>query len=207
MIASERSLTTAAVSGNNGALTDLLAQYDPDLRRWLGDRVGRRYRSAFDVDDVLQVTYLEAFLRIRQFSPDRNGTLWTWLKRIAENNLLDAIRELNRDKRPPRGRQVGVAPTDESYVTLITSLNSDETTPSIRAAKEEARGLLDTALGKLPADYEMVVRFYDLLGWSATEVAEEMGRSVGAVHMLKARAHERLAELLGASTKFFLGRA
>ena len=48
-----------------------------------------------------------------------------------------------------------------------------------------------------------VVRLYDIEGRSGPEVATTMGRSRGAVVMLRARAHDRLAELLGSGSKFF----
>jgi len=55
----------------------------------------------------------------------------------------------------------------------------------------------------LPPDYEKVVRLYDLQCKSAVEVAAELGRSEGAVYMLRARAHERLKQELGSSSQFF----
>ena len=59
------------------------------------------------------------------------------------------------------------------------------------------------ALGSLPGDYEKVVRMYDLEGRPIGEVAAELGRSEGAVYMLRARAHDRLREQMGPASKFF----
>ena len=47
------------------------------------------------------------------------------------------------------------------------------------------------------------MRLYDLECQPPQQVAEALGRSVGAVHMLRARAHDRLRELLGSASKFF----
>jgi RNA polymerase sigma factor (sigma-70 family) len=62
---------------------------------------------------------------------------------------------------------------------------------------------MEGALRQLPPDYEKVIRLYDLAGKSPAEVAQEMGRSQGAVFMLRARAHDRLREVLGSSSQFF----
>lgn len=200
-------LTSSAIAGDADALSALLVRHDKTLREWLRGRVNRRYQAAFDVDDVLQVTYLESFLRIGQFSSNGSESFLAWLRRIATNNLHDAIRELNRDKRPPREKQIDPAVAEDSYVSLLYTLESLGTTPSMDAARKEAEDLLETALRKLPPDYEEVVRLFDLMGRNAAQVAAAMQRSVGAVYMLKARAHDRLAELLGDSTSFFLKKA
>ena len=61
--------------------------------------------------------------------------------------------------------------------------------------------MLNAALNTLPADYRTAVRLYDLEGRPVAEVAGTMGRSAGAVHMLRARAHERLRAFLGTPSK------
>src|SRR5687767_13718056 len=69
-------------------------------------RIARAHRPIFDADDVMQITCLEAFLHIREFVPARPGSFAAWLRRLAENNLRDTVRELQRDKRPPPGKRV-----------------------------------------------------------------------------------------------------
>ncbi len=58
-------------------------------------------------------------------------------------------------------------------------------------------------LAKLPPDYATVIRLYDLQGKPIAEVAADLGRSEGAVYMLRARTHDRLRELLPGESKFF----
>jgi RNA polymerase sigma factor (sigma-70 family) len=60
---------------------------------------------------------------------------------------------------------------------------------------------VDEALRKLPADYEQVLRLYELDGLSAPEVGQRMGRSHGAVRMLLARARECLGHTLGSASR------
>ena len=196
-------LTTAAVDGDEESLSILLRGHDAELRGRLADKIAPRYRAAFDVDDVLQVTYLEAFLRIAQFNRNGSDGFLAWLTRIAEHNLTDAIRALDCAKRPPRDRQIEPQMLDDRHLDLVSVLGGTATSPSHHAAKEEAKGLIDAAIDRLPPDYGKVVRMYDLEGRPVSEVANALKRSDGAVHMLKARAHDRLVELLGESTQFF----
>jgi len=203
MITVEEQLTTAAAQGDEAALSRLLKQYDGELHGRISTKIGRPYRGSLDADDVLQVTYLEAFLRIQQFVPDHSGGFLGWLTRIAENNLRDAIRMLNRDKRPQPGKRMLAAVTGDSYSMLLVNLADSTTSPSSGAAASEIRSVVDSALSDLPPDYSKVVRLYDLEGESIEEVARAMRRSRGAVHMLRVRAHDRLRELLGEARNFF----
>lgn len=196
-------MLTRAVAGDGNALSDLLVSLDSELRKIIDPQIGRKYRPAFSVEDVLQVTYLEAFLHIGRFRPTSGNALRNWLVRIAENNLRDAIRELDCQKRPPRHRQIVDVGGTESYTGLLNTLGATQSTPSLHAFRQEIRDDINAALRELPRDYERVVRMFDLEGCGAAEIAEQMGRSTGAVHMLKARAHEQLHALLGQSTNYF----
>ncbi len=88
-------------------------------------------------------------------------------------------------------------------VALVDLLAVSSTTPSIVAARDEAARHIEKSLKSLPADYEKVVRLYDLEGRPMDEVAREMGRSEGAAYMLRARAHDRLREEMGPAGNFF----
>lgn len=162
-----------------------------------------------DADDIMQVTYMEAFLRMSAFQPranDPGGSFLAWISHIAENNLRDAIRELERAKRPNPKRRVeshGTGGGDQSYVALVELLGTTMTTPSLNAHRGEVKSALECALEKLPADYAKVVRECDLRGTPVPDVAKEMGKSAGAVYMLLARAHDRLKDILGSESKFF----
>jgi len=199
--AADDALLEQAVAGESEALAELLRRFGPLVRREL--QIDPRWQSVVDADDVMQVTYLEAFLRIRRFEPDGMAAFLAWLRRIAENNLRDAARALERAKRPPPDRRVHMPSREESLVGLVAQLGVTSTTPSRQVGLEETARALDAALDGLPEDYARAVRLYDPEGRSAEEVAELLGRSTGAMHMLRARAHDRLRDLLGPESDFF----
>jgi len=199
----EQSLVDKSVAGDVDALSELLVACDGRLRSRLAGQIGRRYRSAFCLDDVLQVAYTEAFLRITDFRPNGKGAFLAWLTRIAENTLRNAVRELNCKKRPPRDRLIDNPAGDDSYVALIETLAGSQSTPSRQVAREESRVAIEAALAIMPPDYARVIRMFHLEGRPASEIADMLGRSTGAVLMLKSRAWEHLAKLLGDATRFF----
>lgn len=195
-------LVKNAVRGDQTALVTLLEDICVTLHAELEASIGSRYRSLVSADDVLQVTCLEAFLRIRSFEPRSNSSFAAWVRRISDNNLKDAIRELEREKRPSPGRRVTTPAGDESYVLLIEQLEGKATTVGRAVARGELRQVVDDALRKLPSDYERVLRLYELEGLSAPEVAERMNRSHGATRMMLSRARECLGELLGNESNY-----
>jgi RNA polymerase sigma-70 factor, ECF subfamily len=200
---SERMLLERAVSGDDGALSELLVGCDAELRSRFSGKIHRRYRSVLSIADVLQVTYMEAFLRISRFRVGGNGSFVNWLAKIADSNLISAIRELNRQKRPPRQRQISLSMGTNSHIALLATLAGSQASPSQQASRSEIRDAIDRAISLLPPDYRDVVQGFDIDGIDTHEIAARMQRSPGAVYMIKARAHIRLAEILGDSTQFF----
>jgi RNA polymerase sigma-70 factor (ECF subfamily) len=195
----------AAVAGDVDAMTDLLHEYAPDVERSLS--IGREWRPVLEPADVMQVTYLEAFMQITRFDLRRAEPFRAWLQRIAENNLRDAIRGLQRQKRPQPANRVALPLGGDSALDLIAQLGVTTTTPSRHADQGERVTRLHAALEALPDDYGRVVRLYDLQALPIAEVGRQMKRSPGAIHMLRARAHDRLRELLGPESGWFSSSA
>jgi RNA polymerase sigma-70 factor, ECF subfamily len=192
--AEERNCITRAVAGDKDALAELLESVGPGVEQGL--HISPTWRGALDAADVMQVTYLEAFVQIRSFDPRRAEAFPNWLRRMAENNLRDAIRGLEAKKNPSPRMQLDAYGGDAS-LALFDVLTAGVGTPSRAARGNELGERLRRALQCLPPDYARTVQLYDLDGRSVEDVAATLGRSAGAVYMLRVRAHERLRELLG----------
>jgi RNA polymerase sigma-70 factor (ECF subfamily) len=192
-----------AVRGDEAALTELLARFGGRLRQHIDGSIGSQWRSALDADDVVQVTFLEAFLRIGSLSARDEAGFFAWIRKIADNNLRDAIRSLDAAKRPSPKDRVRANSGEDSAVALVEMLGAASVTPSRDAARDEAAILLEKALARLPSNYEKVIRLYDLEGRSIEEVAGELKRSHGAVYMLRGRAHDALRDAMGTPSMFF----
>ncbi|MEK6799531.1 MAG: sigma-70 family RNA polymerase sigma factor [Planctomycetota bacterium] len=200
---------SAAVGGDPDALRRLLQAHAQRLREHFDGRIGRRHRAVLSVDDVLQVTYMEAFLQIRQLRAEGEDAFFAWIRQIGENNLRDAIRALEADKRPDPERRIQSIGSDASHATFLAGLAGTDTTPTQHARRDEAKTILETALASLPPDYATALRLYDLEGRTIDEVgaAYDPPRTRGAVHMLRARAMDCLRVALGDPNRFLTTEA
>lgn len=193
-----------AMKGETASLAKLLELCGPKVRARIEGRIGPTHRSSLDADDVMQVTYVEAVMRLARFKGGGASGFLAWLSRMAENNLIDAVRALEAGRRPDPARRItNAGGTSGSVVALIDLLSGTMTTPSHHAAHDEAAAHLQRAISSLPKDYEKVVRLFDLEGIEMKEVAQRLGKSEGAAYMLRARAHDRLREAMGPAAKFF----
>lgn len=184
----------SAVAGDTARLEALLRAALPAVRSGLD--IDARFRRAFDVEDVLQVTCLEAFLRIRSLDNCTVPGFLQWLRRMAENNLTDAIRALDRQKRPQAGNRITQGAAGQSARTLLLAVADPRATAGGQVELADELDRLRAAIAALPASYRQVIEQVDLAERTVVDVAAAMGRSEGAVHMLRSRAHDRLHELL-----------
>lgn len=191
------------MGGDREALVTLLEGVAPMVRARVEPKIGAHLRPVIEIDDIMQVTYLEVVSRLKSFKGGGASGFLAWVTRIAENNLIDAGRAAAAAKRPDPRKRVREPSGEESMVAMVEQLGMTVTTPSRAAARGEAVDALERTLDRLPDDYATVIRMYDLGGHSIEEVAEALGRSEGAVYMLRARAHERLRDLLGTESRYF----
>lgn len=199
MAVDENDHLSNAVQGDEDALSILLERYGPLIRQQI--QINPKWQGQIELDDVLQVTYLEAFLHIRESGLTSMNGFVNWLKRIAENNLRDAVRELSAAKRPQD--RIPTPEGMDSYLSLFERFGNSSSTPSRTAGKREIHQIVLSAINQLPPDYATVLRLFEIEGRSGQEVAASMGRTHGGVRMLLARARDRLRETLGNSSIYF----
>jgi RNA polymerase sigma-70 factor (ECF subfamily) len=191
-----------AIAGDRDALTALLERLGPMLESRLRGDIAARWQSVLEVDDVLQVTFLEIFLRITRFEYRGPGSFDAWVTRIAQNNLTDAVRALQQAKQLPPEKRITFQNDADSSLALLNVLGVTSGTPSRKAVAQELHVRVREAVAQLPRDYSRVLTLYDLEAKTADEVAEAMQRTAGAVYMLRARALDYLREALGSESQF-----
>ncbi|HOW73247.1 MAG TPA: sigma-70 family RNA polymerase sigma factor [Phycisphaerae bacterium] len=203
MESADRIVLDHAVRGDREALMELLNRHGPAIRLALKGRIPRRWQAVLSDDDVMQQTYADAIFKIAQFSGEDEGRFEAWLRSIARRNLKDAIKGLERKKREGDRRRVERVGGALSYAELVQVLTGSQAGPSTLVRNAEAIQALERAVEQLPEDYRRVVTLYDLQECPVGQVAREMGRSEGAVFMLRSRAHDRLHQILGSTSRFF----
>jgi len=204
---SEGALAASAAKGDVAALEALIGAVEGRTRAALADRIPDRWQAIISIDDVLQQAATDAILGIGRFRNAGDGSFAAWFITLARNNLSNAVRGLETEKRGGRARQIGTGGGGfgESASLLLEELVPAFSTPSRALARHEAVEALVKAIALLPEQYRRIVELYDLQGRDASSVAHELGRSEGAIFMLRARAHRELADRMGPSSHFMSG--
>jgi RNA polymerase sigma-70 factor, ECF subfamily len=203
-LAPDRDVLEAARGGDEAAFRRLVERHRKELHAHCYRMLG----SVDDAEDAVQDTLLRAWRGLTAF--EGRSSLRSWLYAIATNTCLDLIarrekRVLPSDYGPPAD------PADEREQPLIESafvhpfpdealdLEAGFAAPAARYERREAVELaFIVALQHLPPRKRAVLILRDVLGFSAREVAESLGTTVGSVsgalHRARRAVEERLPE-------------
>jgi RNA polymerase sigma-70 factor, ECF subfamily len=138
-----------------------------------------------DPNDVLQDTYFEAFRRLAHFQATDEAAAYRWLVTIARHRISELLRTRRTAR---RGGGLGHVAQGDSVVAALAELASHLRTPSRSAARHEFIHALEQSLTRLPPDLAQALKLRHIHGLSCAEIAEKMGRTERAVHMLVNRA-------------------
>jgi RNA polymerase sigma-70 factor, ECF subfamily len=180
-----------------GALDRLLESYRNYLRLLARTGIDLSLRGKADPSDLVQESLLKAHQNFDQFRGETEQELTAWLRQILARNLTDLVRRL----RSARGRIVArersledlFGPSSRLFGALIATNGHS---PSQSAQRREMSVVLADALATLPAHYRDVIVLRTIEDRSWEEVAQNMGRSAGAVRILWARALKQLRPLI-----------
>ena len=147
-------------------------------------------RPRFAPSDAVQNAMVRALEKFADFRGDDQQALLGWLRQILLNEIKDAVRHANADKRDVK-RENPIS--DDTSATGIRPMfmDADLTPSSESVAREEARQLR-TALARLSTDHQEVLRLRNWEQLPFAEIANKMDRSETATKKLWARAVEAL---------------
>lgn len=153
-------------------------------------------RSKIEPEDILQQVYLEVFRAIGQFQYQGKDSLLRWMYAILERKLIDEHRALRAERRDVRRevKPAGPSAQQTTYIDLLARVMADDGTPSQCVRRNEALGVLTACVASLPDHYRNVIQMRFIEGRSVADVAKELNRTIGAVHMICHRALRMLRE-------------
>ncbi len=178
----EQSIEVRAAGGDRASFTALMAATKCDLHRFI-----RRYVGDEDeAHDLLQETYVAAWLAVRRYDPTRPFDVW--LRSIALNKCRDWSR-----RRAVRRVVRGVMGLDAPEATTVSD---DTPTPEVRLDDQRRVADLKRALADLPDGLKAPLLLATLEGRSHAEIATILGVTLKAVETRIARARKKLSEVL-----------
>lgn len=201
----QEKLLAAALQGDSIALQQMLLQRYEQLTVLIREKIPAPLQSAVDVEDVLQMTFVQVFRGLAKFTEGDSEAFYAWVRAIADAKAVDAIRNATRKKRGGDWRRVEHMPANasESVLDLMLLLSDGRRTPSSSVATHEAIAALQIALAGLPEDQREAIRLRHIDCLTMEEVVEKMERSEGAVRGLLHRGKSSLKKSLGNSSAWF----
>lgn len=164
----------AARRGESWAFDELFRQWSRPLSAFVAGR------GVVDVDDVVSEILLAVFRSIDQFSGSEAG-FRAWVFRIARNKIADSFRRA--------GRQPVTIPLADELEVTGGDVEDD-------ALAQLGRDRVEALLGDLTDDQCEVLLLRIVADLTVAQIADLMGRRVGAVKQLQRRALRRLERRL-----------
>jgi RNA polymerase sigma-70 factor (ECF subfamily) len=186
-----RDLMTRVRAGDEQAATELVRQYEPEIRREIRLRLtDPALRRVVDSVDICQSVLGNFFARaaLGQFDLNEPRQLLGLLVTMARNRLTDWARRQHAARRD-RGREVSL---DENVKHGQEPWAAEPSPSQLVAGKE----LLEQVRGRMTeAERHIAERRAAGLDWA--QIAAEMGETPDALRKRLTRAFDRVAEELG----------
>lgn len=194
-----------ARAGDQAAFAELVAP----LRRELHAHCYRMLGSAHDADDALQDALLRAWRGLPRF--EGRSSVRSWLYTVATRTCLDVVagrgrRALPVDLGPSSDRAV-LDSAPAGHVAWLgpypdAGLTGGLAAPDARYEQREAVELaFVAALQHLPGNQRAALLLFEVLGFSAAEIATMMRTSVASVNSALARARRLVADRVPPATQ------
>lgn len=179
IVSSIEELVARARGGDEAAFARLYARYHDPVFRYLLARIGNRA----DAEDMTSEVFVEVVRRLRAFRGDAAG-FTGWVFTIARHDVYDRAR---------RQRRSLVTPMSDPPLPGTAATATD---PSDLVADRLDGAAVAAALPELTVDQREVLLLKYAAGLCNAEVAEALGKPVGAVKSLQHRGLATLRRLL-----------
>jgi RNA polymerase sigma-70 factor (ECF subfamily) len=180
--ASDEALVRRIREGESELFSTLVDRY----KRGIANFIGAGIRSAPDVADLSQETFLRAYIHLGTFNPQL-GKFSTWIYQIARNVVRT---HLGKSQRRVPAQEL---PEDQTLENALPDLSRDSD-PAQGILREEAERELREALADLPERTRTVLalRYFDNMEYHT--IASTLGLSLGNVKTLIHRGKIALAK-------------
>lgn len=171
-------LVSRIVAGEAALYEIIIRRYNPYLFR-----VGRSYGfSHHDTQDLMQETYLAAYIHLKSFAG--RSALRTWLVRIMLNHCYQRKQKYSYSKEMA---------TDNTMEEIARPMFTDADNGK-NMINTELGHVMENALHRIPEEYRLVFSLRELNGMNTAETAEALSISESNVKVRLNRAKNMLRE-------------
>ncbi len=171
----ESELIREALDGNSHSYGLLVERFQDRLYNAMSHVTG----SAEEAEDVVQDTFVQAYLKLDTFQG--NSQFFTWLYRIAFNNALSRQRRRRGDLSIEQSREItGSDPEDRLEA------------PDEPLMRQERVAMVNLALQQLTDEHRQILVMREMEDQSYEEIAERLDINIGTVRSRLSRARNQL---------------
>ena len=187
-----RPVGTPPATGKAALFEEIMRLYNQRLYRLAFGLVG----DAGEAEDVLQESYVKAFLNLSRFA-GRCG-LGVWLASIVRNQAIDHLRT-RRARRAAFTLESDLPRRDGDDRSALEGVASEaiDSSPEIDRQRADTRQVLETAIALLPSPFRAVFLLREVEGLSLQQTAILLGIPIATVKTRDHRARLMLQETLG----------
>ena len=164
-VLSDRVLLNRYLSGDRGAISQLIERHTPRVRDYIRMMVKDR-----DVaDDIMQETFIKVVRVIDEGRYADNGKFLSWVLRIAHNQVIDHFRATKNSQ--------AVNESDAGY-NMLGTLRFAENTVEDRMISQQIEEDVRRMIDLLPDEQREVVMMRYYSGMSFQEIADQTDVSI-----------------------------
>jgi RNA polymerase sigma-70 factor (ECF subfamily) len=182
---SDAEIVRQVLDGYVNAFESLLTRY-----KELVLKIVKKHVPYSDVEETTQDVFVRVYKSLSNFKG--KGDFKHWLSSITVRTCYDYWRKSYRS------REVPMSSLTEKHQKWLEEVISEQSEQSLydKGLQQEAKELLNWALGKLSAEDRMVLELMYLEGLSGKEAADLLGWSIANVKVRSFRSRKKLQRLL-----------
>ena len=182
---------------NSEEMAEFVETKRPQLLAYIQHNIGPALRKKLEAEDILQEVVLTAIGSMATFDvPGRDP--FKLLCQMAEQRIIDAHRHHVAAQKRSADREVAIdAPADnDGQFGFMKLLAASMTSPSQAFSRGQKELRLQEAIGDLPEEQRELLRLRFVEGRATKEIADQMGKTDGAIRVLLTRTLSKLQILL-----------
>lgn len=185
----DNELVVSAFAGNEAAFAELFARH----RRMLARVVRRYFQQADDVDELVHISFIEAWTGMGAYRGSEPHSFAAWLARIAINSCYDELRRRRRNREDTLSQFGG---TESDF--CLEKLSADQAMSHLESSVV-TRDLTSKLLALLDPTDRLIFVMLKAHSYSIAEIAQLVGWSEARVKM---RLHRTRCMLQRRSRRF-----